>query len=62
MKFRAYPYHLGLLVLNDSACLATCFPMYALWAKNDYHNYFDKVEETKSAPTAESKAKDRGVG
>ena len=22
----------------------TCLPLYALWAKNDYHYYFDKVE------------------
>ena len=30
--------------------------MYALWAKNDYHNYFDKVEDTTST-TTESKEK-----
>ena len=43
MKFRAYPYHLSLQVLNDFGCFITCFPMYALWAKNDFHKYFDKV-------------------
>ena len=45
LKFRAYPYHLGLLVLNDLACSMTCLPMYVLWAKNDFHNYFDKVDD-----------------
>ena len=22
----------------------TCLPMYVMWAKNDFHNYFDKVD------------------
>ena len=22
-----------------------CFPMYALWAKHDFHKYFDKVPD-----------------
>ena len=43
-KFRAWPYHLPLQVVNDLGCSATCLPMYLLWAKNDFHNYFDKVE------------------
>ena len=44
LKFRAYPYHLALQVANDKACSMTCLPLYALWAKNDYHYYFDKVD------------------
>ena len=45
LKFKAFPHHLAIQVLNDFGCFITCFPMYALWAKNDYHKYFDKVPD-----------------
>ena len=34
--------------MNDLGCTAACVPMYALWAKNDYHHYFDKVDDSQS--------------
>ena len=44
LKFKAYPYHLSVQLFNDCACSVTCLPMYILWARNDYHYYFDKPE------------------
>ena len=49
LKFRAFPYHLGLQLLNDIGCSMSVLPMYALWAKNDYHHYFDKVDGPESS-------------
>ena len=39
LKFRAYPQHLCIQLLNDSACFTACFPTYAVWAHNDVINY-----------------------
>ena len=61
LKFRAYPYHLSLQVCNDLACSLACLPMYVLWAKNDFHNYFDKVENL-SDVAAKNKRAEMGVG
>lgn len=47
LKFKAFPYHLGIQVLNDTGTTMTCLPMYVMWAKADYHKYFDKVEGEK---------------
>ena len=46
LKFKAYPHHLGIQVLNDLGCFLVCSPMYALWAKNDYHKFFEKVPDS----------------
>ena len=59
-KFRAYPYHLSLQLFNDMACSATCLPMYMLWAKNDFHNYFDKVDDGKTSPSRASSSRGKG--
>ena len=44
LKFRAYPYHLALQFATDLGCSLACLPLYTLWIKTDYHNYFDKAE------------------
>ncbi len=40
LKLRAYPHHLSIQLLNDSACFLSCFPTYAVWAYNDALNFF----------------------
>ena len=41
MKFRAFPHHLTIQLINDAGCMLTCFPTYSLWAYHDLTGYFN---------------------
>ena len=34
LRFRAFPHHLSLQVLNDFGCFLACFPTYLFWIKH----------------------------
>lgn len=42
LKFRAYPYHLGVQLLLDVGNTLACLPTYLVWAKNELQSYLVK--------------------
>lgn len=46
MKFRAFPYHLSVQLVQDLGCAVGCYPTFAVWAYHDYLNLFYGKKES----------------